>query len=86
MARVQMYGTRWCPYCTAARRLLDAKGVSYEDIRVDEAPARRVEMRARGGGRTVPQIWVGDVHVGGFTELAALENDGRLDALLAEAS
>lgn len=81
-AEVVMYGTLVCPYCHAARELLDARGVSYEDIRVDQEPGRRAEMRARGGGHTVPQIWIGDVHVGGFTDMLALERAGRLDALL----
>jgi glutaredoxin 3 len=77
-----MYGTRFCPYCIGARDFLDARGVAYEDIRVDEDPPRRTEMRARGGGHTVPQIWIGEAHVGGFTDLLALERSGRLDALL----
>lgn len=81
-AEVVMYGTLACPYCLAARELLDAKAVSYVDIRVDREPARREEMRARGGGHTVPQIWIGEVHVGGFTDMLALERQGRLDALL----
>ena len=78
-----MYTTQWCPYCIRARRLLDSKGVSYQDIRVDAEPARRAEMRDLSGRHTVPQIWVGDTHVGGFTDLAALEQQGRLDPLLA---
>ncbi len=82
MAEVEMYGTGMCPYCVAARRLLAAKGVDYKDIRVDREPQRRAEMRARGGGHTVPQIWIGEQHVGGFDDLAALERAGRLDALL----
>ncbi len=82
MAQVLMYGTRICPFCSAAREFLQARGVAYEEIRVDQAPERRAEMRARGGGHTVPQIWIGDTHVGGFTDMLALERDGRLDVLL----
>ncbi len=86
MADVVMYGTRFCPYCVAARRFFDGRGISYSDIRVDEEPARREEMRARGGGRTVPQIWINATHVGGFTDMLALEADGRLDALLEDSN
>lgn len=82
MNQVVMYGTRFCPFCVAARQLLERKGVDYEDIRVDQAPERRDEMRARGGGHTVPQIWIGATHVGGFTDMLALEKSGQLDELL----
>lgn len=81
-AEVVMYGTLVCPFCHAAREFLAAREVTYVDIRVDQEPARREEMRSRGGGHTVPQIWIGDVHVGGFTDMQALERQGRLDALL----
>ncbi len=70
----------------AARRLLSAKGVSFEDIPVDGNPELRAQMAQRAGQRTVPQIWVGETHVGGFTDLAALEERGALDELLAGAS
>jgi len=79
---VTMYSTRLCPYCMRARQLLDAKGVEYTDIAVDQQPELRVEMMERSGRRTVPQIWVGENHVGGFDDLWALERAGRLDALL----
>lgn len=79
-----MYGTRFCPYCVGARRFFDSRGIAYRDIRVDEAPQLREEMRQRGGGRTVPQIWIGSEHVGGFTDLLALDADGRLQQLLEE--
>lgn len=85
MSDVRMYTTAWCPYCIRARRLLDGKGVSYEDIRVDTQPELRAEMMDLSGRHTVPQIWVGDTHVGGFTDLAALEHNGSLDQLLASA-
>ena len=83
MANVVMYGTQSCPYCIAARRLLAKKGVEFEDIRVDMHPERRREMQQRGGGHTVPQIWINSQHVGGCDELHALEHRGELDALLA---
>jgi len=86
MARVLLYCTASCPFCQAAERLLAAKGVrEIERVRVDLEPARRAEMIERSGRRTVPQIWVGDRHVGGCDELHALENAGQLDALLAAA-
>jgi glutaredoxin 3 len=83
MAPVLMYLTAACPYCRAAERLLAQKGVTgIEAVRVDLEPARRAEMRARSGRHTVPQIWIGGRHVGGFDELNALERDGELDTLL----
>jgi glutaredoxin 3 len=82
-AAVRMYTTRFCPYCIAARHLLAGKGVPFEDVGVDgNAELRRQMTSAAGGSRTVPQIWVGDTHVGGYTELAALERRGELDRLL----
>jgi glutaredoxin 3 len=78
-----MYLTDYCGYCRAARRLLERKGVTDLDaVRVDREPARRAEMQARSGRHTVPQIWIGERHVGGFDELQALESAGELDALL----
>jgi len=83
MPTVVMYTTAWCPYCVRARRLLDGKGVEYTDIRVDQEPARRAEMEERASGRTsVPQIFIGETHVGGYDDMAALDAEGRLDALL----
>ena len=83
MARISMYCTAVCPYCIAAERLLHSKGVADIDkIRVDLQPARRVEMMERTGRRTVPQIYIGDRHVGGFDDLAALDAVGGLDPLL----
>lgn len=78
---VVMYGTRICPYCRAARDFLDARGIGYEDIRVDDRPELRTRMRELGGGHTVPQIWIGSRHVGGYTDMLALDREGRLDAL-----
>lgn len=78
-----MYCTGVCPYCQMAERLLRAKGVSAIDkIRVDLEPGRRNEMMEKTGRRTVPQIYVGAMHVGGYDELAALDRAGGLDALL----
>ena len=79
-----MYATGVCPYCTMAERLLRSKGVAdIEKIRVDLDPARREEMMSRTGRRTVPQIYVGERHVGGFDDLSALDRAGGLDPLLA---
>jgi len=77
-----MYTTDWCPYCARARGLLEKKGVTYTEIDVDVVPGARAEMTARGGGDTVPQIFIGGQPVGGSDELHALEAAGRLDPLL----
>ena len=82
MARVLMYTTAVCPYCVNAKKLLAHKGVDVEEIRVDQNPELRVEMMQKSGQRTVPQIWIGDLHVGGFTDLWALDKQGKLDGLL----
>ena len=84
MARVRMYSTAVCPFCVRAEMLLKAKGITeIEKIRVDLDPRQRAEMIQKTGRRTVPQIYIGDAHVGGFDELAALEHAGKLDPLLA---
>ena len=84
MAKVMMYSTAVCPFCLMAERLLRSKGVDeIEKIRVDLDPVRRDEMTQRTGRRTVPQIYVGERHVGGFDDLAALDRAGGLDPLLA---
>ena len=83
MPGISMYCTAVCPYCVAAERLLNSKGVrEIEKIRVDLQPARRMEMMERTGRRTVPQIYIHDRHVGGFDELAALDAAGGLEPLL----
>jgi glutaredoxin 3 len=83
MAKILMYATGVCPFCVMAERLLRAKGVAdIEKIRVDLQPERRKEMMERTGRRTVPQIYVGDQHVGGYDDLAALDRAGGLDPLL----
>ncbi len=84
MARVLMYTTAVCPYCVNAKKLLAQKGVTVEEIRVDREPQLRQEMMEKSRQRTVPQIWIGDVHVGGFTDLWALDKNGKLDELLAK--
>lgn len=85
MANVTMYCTAVCPYCTMAEKLLLAKGVKEIDkIRVDLDPSRRDEMIEKTGRRTVPQIYVGSTHVGGYDDLSALDRAGGLDPLLAE--
>ena len=82
-AAVRMYLTGSCPYCVMAERLLRAKGVTaIEKIRVDLEPARVREMIERTGRRTVPQIYIGATHVGGYDDLAALDEAGELDPLL----
>ena len=81
--KVVMYTTAVCPYCMMAERLLVSKGVEIEKVRIDLEPARRTEMMEKTGRRTVPQIYVGETHVGGYDDLAALDRAGKLDPLLA---
>ena len=81
-AKVTMYSTRFCPYCIQARALLDSKSVSYTDISVDGEADLRREMVQKSGRYTVPQIWIGAEHVGGYDDLAKLEQQERLDKLL----
>ena len=80
---VVMYSTRFCPYCIRARGLLQARQVEFTDIAVDGQPELRREMTERSGRYTVPQIWIGEHHVGGYDDLALLERQGLLDDLLA---
>lgn len=85
MPRILMYSTRVCPYCVRAEQLLAKKGIAadqIEKIRVDEHPAQRAEMMRITGRRTVPQIFIGDRHIGGFDDLAELDAAGELDPLL----
>ncbi len=84
MPSIQMFVRGTCPYCTAARRLLTAKGQAWEEVDIGLAPQRRAEMVERSGRTTVPQIFIGDTHVGGFDDLSALDARGGLDPLLQE--
>ncbi len=84
MKPVEIYTSPLCGFCHAAKRLLNKKGVDFSEINITMNADKRQEMMARANGRhTVPQIFVGETHVGGFDDLAALESDGKLDALLA---
>ncbi len=84
MSNVVIYTTRTCPYCFRAKQLLNSKGVSYQEIAVDGKPALRQEMSVKSRRDTVPQIWIGDTHVGGCDDLYLLERRGELDPLLAK--
>lgn len=84
MKAVEIYTTQWCGYCRAAKNLLTRKGIAYAEVDVGAEPERRAEMVQRSkGGRTVPQIFIGETHVGGCDQLFALERAGKLDPLLA---
>lgn len=84
MPHVEIYTTPWCGYCVAAKRLLERKGIAYEETDVSGDPEMRKKMMERAGGRyTVPQIFIGGRHVGGSDELHTLERAGKLDQLLA---
>lgn len=77
-----MYSTPWCPYCVRARQFLDERGIGYHDIGVERDPALRRQMMESSGRHTVPQIWIGDTHIGGYTDMLRLERDGELDPML----
>lgn len=82
MQPVVVYSSAWCPYCIRAKQLLNNKGVAFEEISVDGQPQVRAEMIRKAGRTSVPQIWIGERHVGGCDDLFALERAGKLDALL----
>jgi glutaredoxin 3 len=82
MPQIIIYTARLCPYCTMAKKLLERKGAAYTEINVDSEPGLRQEMMEKTGRRTVPQIYIGDLHVGGFDDLQALESKKQLDPLL----
>ncbi|OGO94574.1 MAG: glutaredoxin 3 [Coxiella sp. RIFCSPHIGHO2_12_FULL_42_15] len=82
MVKVIVYSAEHCPYCDQAKRLLQKKGVNFEEIRVDLDEKKRAEMMEKSGRRTVPQIFINDQSIGGFDELWALEQQGKLDPLL----
>ena len=87
MNAVTLYTTSWCPYCARAKALLERKGVAWTEINLEDEPQRRAEMVARSGGqRSVPQIFIGDRHVGGSDELRDLDVSGELDQLLGAAT
>lgn len=83
MKKVEIYTTQWCPYCHAAKSLLDEKGVSYDEVDADDPDVRMAMVQRANGRRTVPQIFVGETHVGGYDDMAALDRGGQLDPLLA---
>ncbi len=82
MASVVIYSSNYCPYCIRAKMLLNAKEVDYQELVVDGEPALRAEMQQKSGRTSVPQIWIGDRHVGGFDDLWLLDSKGQLDELL----
>lgn len=82
MNKVTIYTTQYCPYCVHAKQLLEQKGAKYDELRVDNDPKLRQIMTTKSNSRTVPQIWIGDTHVGGCDELFALERSNKLDKLL----
>ena len=83
MSRIQLYTTRWCGYCVRAKALLDAKGIAYEEISLDDDPAFRHNLFDLTGGWTVPQILIDGTPIGGYTELWRLDQSGALDGSLA---
>lgn len=83
MKKIEIYTTQWCPYCHAAKSLLDEKGVNYEEVDADDPDVRMAMVHRANGRRTVPQIFVGETHVGGYDDMAALDRSGKLDPLLA---
>ena len=80
--KVIMYSTGACPYCVRARMMFEGKGIEFTDMRVDQQPSLRAEMQQRSGRHTVPQIWIGEYHVGGYDDMWMLDRQGRLDPLL----
>ncbi len=82
MAQITIYSKTYCPYCVRAKKLLESKGVSFEEIMVDDKPELFTELKKKSGMMTVPQIYINDQLIGGYTELAALEEKNQLDRLL----
>ena len=85
MTQIEIYTSGWCPFCTRAKRLLDEKGLEYREFHIDQEPGKRAEMIERSGRLTVPQIFIGETHVGGSDDLARAERSGELDQLLTRA-
>jgi len=84
MAKIEVYSSGHCPYCVMAKKLLDSKGVDYTEIRVDLDPSKREVMMKRSRQRTVPQIFINNDAIGGYTDLLALNQSKQLDSLLAQ--
>jgi len=84
VAKIEVYSSAHCPFCVMAKRLLDRKGVVYEEILVDLDPAKRQEMMKKSRQRTVPQIFINNEAIGGYTDLVAIDNSQRLDSMLAQ--
>lgn len=82
MSAIEIYTNGWCPFCLRAKRLLDKKGVEYQEFLIDQEPGKRAEMIQRSGRLTVPQIFIGETHVGGCDDLFKTEKSGELDHLL----
>ena len=82
MSKVIVYSSDYCPFCSRAKYLLESKKVAFEEIKVDGKPQVRAEMAKKAGPTSVPQIWIGETHVGGCDDLFALDRAGKLDALL----
>ena len=84
MANVKLYSADWCPFCIRAKKLLESKGIEFEEINVDETPGLREEIVQKTGHKTIPQIFINDEFIGGFTELSALNEKGDLDSLVGQ--
>lgn len=84
MKKVEIYTTQWCPYCHAAKSLLQEKGAAFDEVDASDPEIRQAMVQRAHGRRTVPQIFIGDTHVGGYDDMAALDRRGQLDPLLAD--
>ncbi|MCB5161110.1 glutaredoxin 3 [Marinomonas algarum] len=84
MATVTIYSSDYCPFCVRAKQLLASKNIAFNEIRVDGAPERRQEMMAKSGRHTVPQIWIGEQHIGGCDDLFAVARNNTLETLVAQ--
>lgn len=82
MANIIVYSADWCPFCVRAKQLLESKGLKFEEVNVDQVPGAREEVVSKTGHKTIPQIFINDKFIGGFSELSSLESKGELDALL----
>ena len=84
MPEIVIYSSAFCPYCSWAKKMLDAKNVTYNEVRIDQVEGAQQEMLAKSNGQmTVPQIFIGEVHVGGYTDMVKMDQEGKLDPLLA---